>query len=153
MYADCIKDTFGVAVHHHPGAGAAGGAAAGLMAFLDGKLKPGITIVTEALHLEPLIQEHHFDLLLTGEGKIDGQTASGKVVAGLSELAQKYQLPVIALAGAIEGDLAPLHEQGLTAALSITTGPMSLETAMHYGTDLITKQTEQIYRMIQRFYK
>ncbi|GGH83745.1 glycerate kinase [Pullulanibacillus pueri] len=151
IFADCIEKELGVKIHNLPGAGAAGGTAGGLIAFLNGTLKPGITMVTEALNLENLIQEKAFDLLLTGEGKIDGQTASGKVVAGLSQWAKQYHLPVIALAGAIEGDLTPLYEKGLTSAFSIADGPMSLEDSMEKGKVLLQKQTARLFRLITQF--
>ncbi|HET7628860.1 MAG TPA: glycerate kinase [Bacillales bacterium] len=149
VLADCIKNQTGKCVHQYPGAGAAGGTAAGLLAFLDAELKPGIRLVIETLHLEELLSHHHFDVLFTGEGRIDGQTASGKVVAGLAELAKQYKIPTIALAGTMENDLKSLYEKGLTAAFSITDGPMTLEDAMKDGEFLIAKQAEQIYRLLK----
>lgn len=149
VFANCIQEKTGKSVHQIPGAGAAGGTAAGLVAFLDTELKPGIRIVTDTLCLKELLENQSFDFLLTGEGKIDGQTASGKVVAGLSEVAKAHGLPVIALGGAVEGNLGPLHEKGMTAAFSITDGPMPLETAMKSGGQLIARQTEQIFRLIK----
>lgn len=149
VFADCIERKTGRSIRHIPGAGAAGGTAGGLLAFLNAELKPGIKVVMEAVHFEELIQQESFDLLLTGEGKIDGQTASGKVVAGLSEVAKQYCLPTVALAGTVEGDLDLLYEKGLTAAFSITDGPMSLQEAMKNGTVLIERQTEQIFRLLR----
>jgi glycerate kinase len=148
VFADCIERKCGRSVHRVPGAGAAGGAAAGLLAFLNADLKPGVELVMEAVHFEELIQRESFDFLLTGEGKVDSQTISGKVVAGLAAVAKQYHLPTIALAGSVEGDLGPLYENGLTAAFSITDGPMSLHEAMKNGSGLIKKQTEQIFRLL-----
>lgn len=149
VLADCIQQQTGQSIHSLAGAGAAGGTAGGIMAFLNAELKPGIKLVTDVLHLEDLLKSHHFDLLLSGEGKIDGQTASGKVVAGLAELAQKYHVPVVALAGAAEGNLNDLHKKGLTASFSITDGPMSLEEAMKNGKALIEKQATQVFRLFE----
>lgn len=148
VLADCIQQTTGRSISSIPGVGAAGGTAAGLLAFLNAELKTGIKLVMEALHLEGLLQREHFDLLFSGEGKIDGQTASGKVVAGLSQLAQQYDVPVIALAGAVEGNLSDLHKIGLTAAFSIMDRPMSLEEAIEQGRPLIAKKSEQVFRLI-----
>lgn len=148
VFANCIEKQKGQSIHQFPGSGAAGGTAGGLLALVNAELKPGIKIAIKALHFEKLLQRGQFDILLTGEGKIDGQTASGKVVAGLTELAKQYGIPTIALAGAVEGDLTPLYEKGLTAAFSITDGPMSLEEAMAAGSFLIEKQTEQVIRLI-----
>ncbi|HET7580720.1 MAG TPA: glycerate kinase [Bacillales bacterium] len=150
VFADCVERETGFSVHEYPGAGAAGGTAAGLLALLKADLKPGFRLVTEAVHLEGYLENNHYDLLLTGEGKLDSQTASGKVVAGLAEVAKRHRMPVVALAGATEGDLSPMYEKGLTAAFSITDGPMSLEEAMENGSFLIERQTEQILRVFLR---
>lgn len=147
-FADCIEKLTARSVHQYPGAGAAGGTAAGLLAFLDAELKPGIRLVTEALQFEERLRQGRFHLLLTGEGKIDGQTASGKVVAGLAELAKPYGIPTIALAGAVEGDLSPLYDKGLTAVISITDGPLTLAEAMEKGRALIRKTAEQVSRIL-----
>src|SRR5699024_4995011 len=130
-----------------PGSGAAGGAAGGLLAFLNAYLHPGIQLVIDVVNFEEKIKNNTFDLLLTGEGKIDGQTAFGKLISGVSEMANKFNLPTLAIAGTIEGNLKPLYQKGLTAAFSITDGPMSLEETMANTLRLIEKQTEQIFRL------
>ncbi|WP_085523598.1 glycerate kinase [Tuberibacillus sp. Marseille-P3662] len=147
VFADCIERQTGQSVHQWPGAGAAGGTSAGLLAFLNAELKPGIQVVTEAVGFRDQLKDGQFDMLLTGEGKIDGQTASGKVVAGLAAIAQQYHLLTLAIAGSVEDDLQPLYEKGLTAAFSITDGPMSLDNAMDNGDILIEKQVEQMIRL------
>lgn len=151
-FADVIEKQTNQLIHQMPGAGAAGGTAGGLLALFDAELKPGIKLVIETLQFERLFQHHHFDLLLTGEGKIDGQTASGKVVAGLAEQAKAYRVPTVALAGAVEGDLAPLYQKGLTTAFSIIDRPMTLEEAIANSPLFIEQQTERIFRLIQEFY-
>ncbi|WP_093339669.1 glycerate kinase [Salibacterium halotolerans] len=152
VFANCIEQKTRQSVHHVPGAGAAGGAAGGLMGFLNAELKPGIQLVMEAVQLEEFIQQETFDLLLTGEGKIDSQTASGKVVAGLAEVAKRYSLPTVALSGNVDGELTTLYNRGLSAVFSITNGPMTLRDAMSEGSDLIEKQTEQIFRLLSLAY-
>ncbi|WP_010530107.1 glycerate kinase [Lentibacillus jeotgali] len=153
IFANRIEQKTGQSIHQVQGAGAAGGTAGGLLGLLNAELKPGIQLVMEAVQFEELIQRETFDLLLTGEGKIDGQTASGKVVAGLAEVAKRYNLPTIALAGSVEGDLTTLYEKGLSAVFSITNGPMSLQDSMKEGRKLIEKQTEQIFRLLSLTYK
>lgn len=130
-----------------PGSGAAGGTAGGLLAFLNADLQSGIELVMEAVNFEEKIRKNNFDLLLTGEGKIDGQTAFGKLISGVLETANKFNLPTVAVAGSIEGSLNPLHKKGLISAFSITNGPMPLEETMENTTKLIEKQTEQIFRL------
>ncbi|MGV2443556.1 UNVERIFIED_CONTAM: glycerate kinase [Bacillus sp. ATCC 13368] len=70
----------------------------------------------ETLNLSTLFHEQQFDLIITGEGKLDEQTAYGKVVLGITKLSKQYKVPIIAIAGTVEGDITPLHELGLTAA-------------------------------------
>jgi glycerate 2-kinase len=98
-YADVIESDLGVRVADVPGAGAAGGLGAGLIAFLRASIRPGIEVVAEAVQLTERIRES--DLVLTGEGKLDGQTGYGKTVAGVARLAQREGVPVFALPGAL----------------------------------------------------
>ncbi|WP_416828931.1 glycerate kinase [Ectobacillus polymachus] len=107
------------------GAGAAGGLGAAFALFLHGVLESGIDVVLEMTKLEDHMQGA--DFVITGEGKLDLQTVMGKVPQGVARLAQKYDVPVIGLAGAAAGDLSKL---GLTAYFSITPAPMSFEEAM-----------------------
>ena len=109
--AEIIKDDLGKEVNEIPGAGAAGGLGAGLSAFLDAKLRPGIKIVMEASKLREKMKK--VDLVVTGEGKIDGQTASGKTPVGVSRIAKKEELPVIAVAGTIGEDAEKVYDEGI----------------------------------------
>ncbi|MFS0821662.1 glycerate kinase [Bacillus sp. 1P02SD] len=136
-------------VHNLPGGGAAGGTSAGLYALLNAELAPGFEIVKKSLKLNMLFEKERFDLVLTGEGRIDHQTASGKVISSLASLAKIYNVETIAIAGAVEDGLEVLHERGLTAAFSILDGPKSLEQAIENSFFLIKKQSEQIYRLLK----
>lgn len=147
-FANIIKKEKGIAIHQLEGAGAAGGAAGGMIALLNAALKQGIELVSDFVNLKTLIENEQFDYIFTGEGKVDGQTAGGKVISGLCQLASKYQIPVIALVGGVEKDLHKLYEQGLTAAFSITNGPMTLDKAMTETEILLEQQAEQIYRIL-----
>jgi len=102
----------------------------------------------EAVEFEKILEKEQIDLLLTGEGKMDGQTASGKVISGLAEVAKQYQIPTIAITGSMEGDLGALYEKGLSAAFSITSGPMSLEDSMKRASELIEMKAEQVMRVL-----
>ncbi|MCK5767306.1 MAG: glycerate kinase, partial [Candidatus Atribacteria bacterium] len=93
-FSQTINKTLCKEVKNIPGAGAAGGLGAGLMAFLDAKLKPGIEIVIETVKLERAVKGA--DLVITGEGKIDYQTIYGKVPVGVAKIAKKYDVPVVA---------------------------------------------------------
>lgn len=149
VLADCIKKLQGIRVHDLPGSGAAGGTAAGLVGLLGAELKSGLQLILEKLNLRELFEKESFDLMITGEGKLDGQTASGKVVAGLASFAQAFGIPVIAIAGKVEGNLDSLYEKGLSAAFSITDGPITLEEAMEHGEILLENTAEQIGRILK----
>jgi len=128
-----------------PGAGAAGGLGFGLMAFLNAKLKRGIEIIIETARLEEKIKE--VDLVITGEGNTDFQTAFGKAPAGIAKLAKKYNKPVIILSGGLGKDYKSLYDIGVTALFSITNRPMSLEEAMKNAYQLISDRMEDIIRV------
>ncbi|AMA74104.1 glycerate kinase [Aneurinibacillus thermoaerophilus] len=147
VWADQIRHKTGVAVHDMPGAGAAGGTAAGLCGLLGAEIRPGFAIVSEMLGLERLLDEHSITAVLTGEGRLDAQTAGGKVVAGVCAVCAGRGIPVIAVVGGIDGDISPLYGRGLTAAFSLVDGPLSVEEAMGRATVLLEKQTEQIVRV------
>ncbi|MBF9296753.1 glycerate kinase [Mammaliicoccus sciuri] len=148
-FADVIKTIKGKVISNIEGAGAAGGTAGGMLAFLNAELKRGIELVVDFVNFKDIINENEIDLIITGEGKIDGQTSGGKVISGIAQIAKSYQIPVIAIGGTVEMPLSALHEQGLTAAFSIANGPMTLEDAMNNGDKLIEQQTEQIFRALK----
>lgn len=116
------KDISGI-----PGAGAAGGMGGGFLAFLDAELKPGIRLMLDALDFGRKIKGA--DLIFTGEGRADRQTAMGKVPSGILEEARKQHIPVIVLAGSI-ADTELMNRAGFQGVFSITPGPVSLENAM-----------------------
>jgi len=98
-YAEVIERDLGIAVAEVPGAGAAGGLGAGLIAFLHASIRPGIDVIAEAVHLPERIRGA--DLVLTGEGRLDGQTAFGKTVAGVARIASAEEIPVIVVPGSL----------------------------------------------------
>ena len=144
-YAKLIESTLGVDVMNLPGAGAAGGMGAGLAAFLGARLLPGMDIVSEAVGLEERLRGA--SLVLTGEGRIDGQTLFGKVVAGVAARAKALNVPVVAIVGEIAGG-GEVFGQGIDAVLSIVPGPISLERALSDGAELVSDATERALRLI-----
>lgn len=145
-YSSIIRQYFGTDFNLIPGSGAAGGLGAGLMAFCNAKIRPGFELISEITGLEQHIR--NADLVFTGEGKIDAQTANGKTISGLALLCRKHHIPLIALAGMISGNLEMLHQLGLTAAFSITNQPMSPDDSKKQAAQLISATTEQIMRLI-----
>ena len=147
-YAVILNRTFDRAVAEVAGAGAAGGLGAGLLALCAARLEPGTEMVLEATGFDALLE--NCDLVLTGEGRIDGQTARGKVVAGVARRASAKGVPVVALAGSVaESAEALLRPEGLTAALSIVPGPLSVEEAMRDGYRLLCDAAERAIRLLE----
>src|SRR5258707_4397870 len=110
-YAGIVKRDPGRAVLNIPGAGAAGGLGAGLLAFLNATLRPGAQIVLEAVKLEEHLRDA--DLVITAEGRLDSQTAYGKSVGAVAALAKKYRLPVLAIAGSLGDDYRAAYQLGI----------------------------------------
>lgn len=127
-YAAVIKSALNIDVKNQPGAGAAGGMGAALMAFMQAELRPGIQIVLEAVELEAKL--HGADLVITGEGRIDGQTIHGKTPVGVSRLAQKKGIPTIALAGALGDGCMALRSAGINSCFSVLSKPCTLDDAL-----------------------
>jgi len=141
-YADVIKKSLHVDVKAVPGAGAAGGMGAALMAFLGAELKSGIEIVTQALNLEEHI--HDCTLVVTGEGRIDSQSIHGKVPVGVAKVAKKYHKPVIGIAGSLTHDVGVVHQYGIDAVFSVLTSIGTLEEAFRGAFDNIYRASRNI---------
>ncbi|HCJ6322810.1 glycerate 2-kinase [Citrobacter sedlakii] len=141
-YADIIKKSLRVDVREVPGAGAAGGMGAALMAFLGAELKSGIEIVTQALNLEEHI--HDCTLVVTGEGRIDSQSIHGKVPVGVASVAKKYHKPVIGIAGSLTRDVAVVHQHGIDAVFSVLSSIGTLEEAFRGAFDNIYRASRNI---------
>jgi len=140
-FAEIVKRDLNKDVKDIPGAGAAGGLGASLMAFLDAELRPGIEIVIEIVRLEQAIKDA--DLVITGEGKIDSQTIYGKAPIGVARIAKKYNIPVIAVAAIIGDDADIVHQYGINALIKISEPPMSLAEPKSKKVWLIKKSIKQ----------
>lgn len=146
-YANIIKEQIGMDVLEVPGAGAAGGLGAGLMAFLNGTLKKGIEIVIEYAGLEEKVKEA--DMVWTGEGSIDFQTQYGKTPLGVATIAKKYDKPVIAFAGRVGDNIDVLYEKGIDSIFGIMKGVTSIEEALEKGKENIEKTSENVIRLMK----
>jgi glycerate kinase len=144
VYARAVEEAAGRAFRHLPGTGAAGGIGFGLTALLGAELVPGIELVLDALDFRSALGDA--DLVLTGEGRVDAQTASGKAVLGVAGLASAAGVPVVALAGSLGGGWDSLYNQGLTAAFSICPGPMRLEESVSRTAELLEAAAERVMR-------
>lgn len=144
-YARIIERDLGRAVRDVPGAGAAGGLGAGLLAFLHATLRPGAQIVLEAVHLEDQIRTA--DLVITAEGRLDSQTAYGKSVGAVAAMAKQYHLPVLAVAGGLGDDYREIYQLGIDGLAVLPSGPMTLTEAMQNAAHLAREATERALRL------
>jgi len=127
-YSEVILRDLGCEVADAPGAGAAGGMGAAMLAFLGGRLRPGSEIVTEAIGLDAALE--NADLLITGEGRIDGQSVGGKTPVGVARVARARGVPVIGLGGCLALDSHLVHQHGINAVFSSLRKACSLEEAL-----------------------
>ncbi|WP_423406937.1 glycerate kinase [Heyndrickxia sp. MSNUG] len=146
-YAQMILSDVGKDIEKIPGAGAAGGLGGGLMAFLSAELKSGVDIVLEATALEDKLKDA--DFVLTGEGKIDGQTIFGKTPIGVAKTAKKYNIPVIAIAGNVGYDSHVVHEHGIDAVFSIVPGIIPLTDAFENASVYVERLASNLASVIK----
>ena len=125
-----IKRDYGIDLSSIKGTGAAGGLGGAFHAFLNGRLQSGIAVVLDAIGFEEQIKDA--DLIITGEGRIDSQTCRGKVISGITSVAAKYGVPVIAIAGIVDMDEKEIEEAGLKAAFPIGPRPQN-ESDLEYA--------------------
>lgn len=150
LYSKIIEKDLGIKVDDIPGAGAAGGLGAGLLA-LGANLKKGIDIVIEASELEKKIVGA--DIVITGEGSIDGQTRFGKTPYGVAMVAKKQGIPTITLAGNVGKDIDILYDYGFDAIFSIMQGVETLESALENGKLNLERTAKNIGKILNIIYK
>ncbi|MBN2311579.1 MAG: glycerate kinase [Candidatus Hydrogenedentes bacterium] len=143
--ATVVAEQLGTDVRDLPGAGAAGGLGAGLVAFAGGELRSGVELVAEACGLDEAIRDAA--LVITGEGALDGQSAHGKTPVGVARIARQYGVPVVALAGALGAGYKSLYASGINAAFSICDGPMPLDRAVREAPRLLREAAEAAVRL------
>ena len=146
-FAEVVKRDLGADVNDVPGSGAAGGLGGGIMAFLGGRLRPGVDIVLDKVDLASRLDGA--DLIITGEGCMDFQTVYNKAPIGVARLAGGRGIPVIGVSGSLGDGFTDVHEHGIAAAVAITHAPMTLDEATDRVAELIASATEQAVRLIQ----
>lgn len=144
--ADVIKRDMGIAILKTPGSGAAGGLGGGLMAFVNGELRPGVDIVIDSVKLARRIKG--CDLVITGEGRMDHQTAFGKTPAGVARTAKAQGLPVVAVAGCLGKDPEAVHAIGIDAFFSSQTNNIDEEDLVKVGPGNLLHCAAQIGRLL-----
>ena len=143
--ASLIKRDLGVDVEHMPGGGAAGGMGAGMSAFFNAELLPGAKMVLDAVCFDQRVSD--CDLCLTGEGRIDGQTLSGKAIMAVTEAASSHDVNTIALAGSIGPEAEKMIDAGLSAYHEICAG-LPAEESMRRAAKLLEKKTAEVVSLL-----
>ncbi len=146
-YAEVIKRDLDKDVANVPGSGAAGGLGAGLMAFLDATLHRGVDLVIEAVGLADKVKSA--DLVITGEGSVDGQTVYGKTPVGVARVAKSFNKPVVAVAGTIGAGAEAVYGHGVDVVVGILEGPTSLDTAMARAVYYLETTGERLGRLLK----
>ncbi|MGE7890531.1 glycerate kinase [Bacillus cereus] len=141
-YATILKRYVSFDVSEIPGAGAAGGMGAAVISVLKGDLRRGIEIVLDYTNFDKHIEDAN--LIITGEGRIDEQTAYGKAPVGVAGHAKRFSVPVIAIGGSVSCDYSAVYEKGIDAVFSITTSPMTLEEAYKVAEENIEMTAKNI---------
>ena len=147
-YAQVVKAYNGTDYAKTPGAGAAGGLGFAFLSFLSGELLPGIELVLNAVEMDKAMEGA--DLVFTGEGRQDYQTAMGKAPVGIAKMAKKHGAKVIALAGAVIEGAQECNEQGIDAYFPILRQVVTLDEAMDPATARknMVETTEQVMRLV-----
>ena len=146
-YADILQYKLGTSVRELHGAGAAGGLGAALSAVFGAELHSGIDIVLDLLEMDQAVEEA--DLIITGEGKLDAQTAYGKVIHGLGQLCKKMKRPLIAVVGALDIPIEQYQNFGVTVAVPIGEQPQAVSETMKNASILLKKAAIRAGKLLQ----
>lgn len=145
-FADLIKRNLGRDIADQPGAGAGGGLGAGLLAFTDATIKRGVELVVAATNLDDYMKGA--DLAITGEGRVDFQTAFGKTPAGVAQCARRHGVPVVAIGGGLSDDANGVFQHGIDGLGAATANPMPLEVAILKSREYLQNAAERVARLI-----
>jgi glycerate kinase len=141
-----LETATGRQVRDQPGAGAAGGMGAMVLALGGEAPRPGIELVLAASGFQEALADT--DLVLTGEGRVDGQTAHGKTISGVARAAAAAGVPVVVIAGEIGPGASALHAIGVSSLFSLVPGPMELSMAMVQAPALLADAAERVLRLV-----
>jgi glycerate kinase len=144
--AEMIKRDIGKDVSAIPGAGAAGAAGAGMVAFFNATLRSGIDVVLDTLHFDRCIAGA--DCIITGEGRFDRQSLGGKAVMGIARRAKKQGVPVVVIAGGAE-PMPEAYAEGVTAVFTINRHPEAFETARHKSEENLYETAFNLFKLME----
>ena len=146
-YRDILLCQSGVNMDEVPGSGAAGGLGAALMVFLNGKLKSGIETVLDLTGFDEKLAD--VDLVITGEGRADGQSVCGKVMQGVGLRCRKYGIPAVAIVGSMGPGAEVLFDFGIESIITTVNGIMPLEEALERAEELYLNAARRMFRMLR----
>jgi glycerate 2-kinase len=141
-YSNVVADDLGWDISDMPGAGAAGGLGAGMVAFLGATLQRGVSLICDAIGFDTYVKDA--DLVLTGEGRIDFQTAFGKAAVGIAGRAKAFGKPVIAICGSLGQGYEEVYKHRIDKAVSIMPPGMTVEESMRRGAELLKLTTTRV---------
>ena len=146
-FAQVLKEHYGTETAEMPGAGAAGGMGAGTLCFLHGELQSGIGTLLKLVGFEEKIKDAN--LIITGEGRLDEQSAFGKTIAGISAMAQKHRIPVIVLAGCLGEGAEKAYEHGIGAIFGTVKFPGSSDEILKNAESNLASAADSVMRLIK----
>lgn len=146
-YAALIREKTGIDIDRIPGAGAAGGLGAAFCVFLHAEMKSGIETVLDLIHFDELLDG--VDLVVTGEGRIDWQSAFGKVPSGIGRRCRQKGIPAIAIVGGMGDKADTIFDYGIDSIITTINGAMELDEALERAEELYAGAAERAFRMIK----
>lgn len=147
IYANKIKSIIGKDISGKEGSGAAGGLGFALMAFLGAKLQSGIDVVLDLLDFDKKLKD--VDLVITGEGRMDNQSAFGKVPSGIGKRCKKMGVPAVAIVGGLLSGYESIYNCGIESVITTINGAMTIDEALANSEDLYLDAARRLLRMIR----
>ena len=145
-FAEVARRDLGRDVRDLPGAGAAGGLGAGLVLFAHARLQPGFELIAEVVGLRDRLTRS--DLVITGEGQLDGQSWQGKTTGSLAKMAAGLGLPVVVIAGSLADDHAAMYQRGVAAALGVPGRPITFAELRGQPAEALQDAAERAARLM-----
>ncbi len=145
--AKIIEKNLGVSIRDTKGAGAAGGLGFALLAFTNSKMQSGIDTIIDILDVEKQISD--VDIVITGEGRMDNQSAFGKVPFGIGELSKKLSIPCFAIVGSLGKEYKDMYNHGITSIITCVDSIISLDEAIQNAQHLCENATERLLRFVR----
>lgn len=146
-YARLVSQTTGVSIATVPGGGAAGGMGAACLAFLNAEIRSGIQTVLDLAGFDALLEQA--DLVITGEGRLDGQSVGGKAVSGIARRCQEKGVPVLAIAGSLGEGYEALLSQGVCGIMTLPDRPMLEAEAMEDAQELYRNAARRAFLLLK----